>query len=394
MLTVLADSDGDRLPDNWEIANQFNPNVAGDGTNDVDGDSLSNRQEYLAGTDPRDALSYLKVDRLTGSGLPTLEFRAVSNKTYSVLWKPSLESGNWSVLTNILAYSTNRLERALVAESDVVGEPDERPEMAHDPARLALVRQELGGGRVQLGLGRRCVVGLHHARVRLRHLGQRPERDAVAVRERAALEPRNRIAALVHRRAQLEQHPALADPREPDERDELRDSLAACTGERIPEQCELLAAADERRVVVRLLAAWMRARRDGDPDRNGLGLAFRRDGVAFAELDRVARGPVRRRPSSWPINLHRRRTRQRDAADDSMKKPAEEVAKREEPKQPTQDKAKQKAQPKQVEKKIEPEAKRAADVEADPMGGGTPPPKVKGGGIRDDTYSPRRSSTT
>src|SRR6185503_111185 len=37
VLTVLADSDGDHLPDAWEIAHQFNPSVAGDGTNDTDG---------------------------------------------------------------------------------------------------------------------------------------------------------------------------------------------------------------------------------------------------------------------------------------------------------------------------------------------------------------------
>jgi hypothetical protein len=114
VLTVLADSDGDHLPDNWEIANQFNPNVPTDGTNDFDGDSLSNRQEYLAGTNPRDPLSYLKVDRLTTPlGVPTLEFQAVSNKTYSILWKPSLDSANWSVLTNLLAVPTNRLQRVL-----------------------------------------------------------------------------------------------------------------------------------------------------------------------------------------------------------------------------------------------------------------------------------------
>jgi len=114
VLTILADSDGDHLPDIWEIANQFDPGFSGDGTNDLDGDSLSNREEYLAGTDPRDALSYLKVDRLTaGAGLPTLEYRAVSNKTYSILWKPSLDSGNWSVLTNPPAYPTNRLEQVI-----------------------------------------------------------------------------------------------------------------------------------------------------------------------------------------------------------------------------------------------------------------------------------------
>jgi hypothetical protein len=114
VLTVLADSDGDHLPDSWEIAYQFNPNLSGDGTNDTDGDSLNNRQEYLAGTDPRDPLSYLKVERLTaGASQATLEFRAVSNKTYSIIWRPGLDSGTWTVLTNLPAYPTNRLEQVI-----------------------------------------------------------------------------------------------------------------------------------------------------------------------------------------------------------------------------------------------------------------------------------------
>ncbi|HTG43580.1 MAG TPA: immunoglobulin domain-containing protein, partial [Verrucomicrobiae bacterium] len=112
VLAVLVDSDGDHLPDVWENANQLNPNVPGDDDADLDGDGFSNRQEYLAGTDPRDALSYLKFENFTiDSELPSLEYWAVSNKTYSVLWKPSLESGSWSVLMNSLAYPTNRMER-------------------------------------------------------------------------------------------------------------------------------------------------------------------------------------------------------------------------------------------------------------------------------------------
>ena len=49
-----ADSDGDGLPDAWEVAN-FGPNLAAqNGTGDPDGDSLPNSGEFARGTDPND----------------------------------------------------------------------------------------------------------------------------------------------------------------------------------------------------------------------------------------------------------------------------------------------------------------------------------------------------
>ncbi len=51
---AARDSDHDGLPDAWEIANQFDPHNAADATMDADGDGLSNREEFLAGTRPRD----------------------------------------------------------------------------------------------------------------------------------------------------------------------------------------------------------------------------------------------------------------------------------------------------------------------------------------------------
>lgn len=47
------DSDNDGLPDAWEDANTFNKFSAADATLDADGDGLNNRDEFLAGTNPR-----------------------------------------------------------------------------------------------------------------------------------------------------------------------------------------------------------------------------------------------------------------------------------------------------------------------------------------------------
>jgi len=47
-----SDTDGDGMPDAWEISHGFNPYSPSDGTLDGDGDGLDNAGEYMAGTDP------------------------------------------------------------------------------------------------------------------------------------------------------------------------------------------------------------------------------------------------------------------------------------------------------------------------------------------------------
>lgn len=116
-VVALADWDRDGLPDVWEVANGFNTNDASDAVLDTDGDTMLNWQEYLAGTEHTNALSYLKVESIQGeAGAVRLEFFAVSNHTYTVQYQPSLNEGAWFNLVNVLARTTNRVEA--ITDSD------------------------------------------------------------------------------------------------------------------------------------------------------------------------------------------------------------------------------------------------------------------------------------
>jgi hypothetical protein len=103
-LSSTTDSDGDGLPDWWEIAHGLNPNSSGgaNGANgDPDGDGQGNLQEFIAGTDPRDGNDYLRigfagVNRI----LAMLEFNAVGGRTYSVLYSDDSPAGPWHKLAD------------------------------------------------------------------------------------------------------------------------------------------------------------------------------------------------------------------------------------------------------------------------------------------------------
>ncbi len=122
VVTVLADVDKDGMSDLWEASHGFNTNSPADATIDLDGDGVSNRNEYLAGTDPADPQSFLHWNpatpiRVEGEAAVALSFQAISNHTYAVLRRtdPALSQGTnvWSTPshpTNWVAWITNRIQ--------------------------------------------------------------------------------------------------------------------------------------------------------------------------------------------------------------------------------------------------------------------------------------------
>jgi hypothetical protein len=109
-ITTVLDTDGDGLPDDWETAYGFRPLDGGDRFSDSDGDGLLNWEEYVAGTDPTNAFSNLKIDILNVGGTARLTFYAVSNRTYTVQYTDALGTGSWSKLADVLARAVSRVE--------------------------------------------------------------------------------------------------------------------------------------------------------------------------------------------------------------------------------------------------------------------------------------------
>jgi hypothetical protein len=101
------DTDGDGLPDGWEIANGLNPlSATGDDgpDGDPDGDGFTNYQEYLAGTSPRNPKSALLLSVMRDApNAAVLTFPSGPSRTLTVLYRDNLNVGAWRVLITLTA---------------------------------------------------------------------------------------------------------------------------------------------------------------------------------------------------------------------------------------------------------------------------------------------------
>jgi hypothetical protein len=110
LVSTLADNDGDGLADVWESVYGFPTNSVADPLADTDGDGVGDGQEYVAGTDPLDRSSYLRIEAVATNGIAAVLFGAVSNRTYTVQSADDLELGRWSKLADVLARASNHVE--------------------------------------------------------------------------------------------------------------------------------------------------------------------------------------------------------------------------------------------------------------------------------------------
>jgi hypothetical protein len=107
-LPHAVDTDGDGMPDDWEIANGTDPFV-NDADADPDHDGLSNFQEYLAGTSPTNSASVFRIESALMSGTNVIfSFTAISNHSYTVQIQSALGSGAWQKWLNIPSAPGNR----------------------------------------------------------------------------------------------------------------------------------------------------------------------------------------------------------------------------------------------------------------------------------------------
>ena len=101
---AFLDSDGDGIPDDWEIAHGLNPNLAGDALLDADGDGVSNRDEFAAGTDPRNGASAFRIASVARIGADVvISWPTVFGKRYQLQTRNDLATGAWTVLADNLS---------------------------------------------------------------------------------------------------------------------------------------------------------------------------------------------------------------------------------------------------------------------------------------------------
>jgi len=105
LAALIVDSDGDGMPDTWELAHDLDPAFGLDALLDLDGAGMTNLEEYKAGTNPRDPRSNSRVELILApqdsNNTAAITFQAIRGRSYAVQFKDRLDSSVWQTLTSL-----------------------------------------------------------------------------------------------------------------------------------------------------------------------------------------------------------------------------------------------------------------------------------------------------
>lgn len=93
------DTDNDGMPDQWETDNFGD--LSRDGTGDFDGDGLTDKQEYVLGTNPKNASSVWKSTLSSDGAGFHVSFPTADGRIYTVVYRDSLNEGQWTAVMNL-----------------------------------------------------------------------------------------------------------------------------------------------------------------------------------------------------------------------------------------------------------------------------------------------------
>jgi hypothetical protein len=103
-----VDADLDTLPDNWE-KEHFGDTVTKNGSQDSDDDGMTDIEEYIAGTNPNDPTSKLKIECVnpkTQGKLFIFKWKGVPGRTYKVERMTDLSGTFETIASDIVSGST------------------------------------------------------------------------------------------------------------------------------------------------------------------------------------------------------------------------------------------------------------------------------------------------
>jgi len=101
-------------------AQLMNSSISGPSA-DPDGDSFDNHAEFIAGTNPLDTASQLKLNALPTPTNAMINFNGNSNRSYTVQYRDALNAGSWQEYANVPARPSNFVAAIPVVPTNASG---------------------------------------------------------------------------------------------------------------------------------------------------------------------------------------------------------------------------------------------------------------------------------